>query len=86
MNNDITLGLMLMVVGMATVFCALLIVIYLGKLLIIFVNKYILEDAVKLPVLPVTAPAVDNRKMAAIVSAVNLLSHGKAKVVKVEKM
>ena len=42
--ENLNLALLLMVVGMATVFAILLIVIYLGKLLIALVNKYAPED------------------------------------------
>lgn len=38
--ENIETGLLLMVVGMTTVFAILLIVIYLGKGLIVLVNKY----------------------------------------------
>ena len=38
--ENLETALLLMVVGMATVFVILLIVIYLGKLLISLVNKY----------------------------------------------
>ena len=39
--ENLETALLLMVVGMATVFAILLIVIYLGKLLISLVNKYL---------------------------------------------
>ena len=42
--ENIETAILLMVVGMATVFVILLIVIYLGKLLITLVNKYAPED------------------------------------------
>ena len=38
--ENLNIALLLMVVGMATVFAILLIVIYLGKCLIALVNKY----------------------------------------------
>ena len=43
--ENIGVGLMLMVVGMATVFVILLIVIYLSKYLITIVNKVAPEEA-----------------------------------------
>lgn len=46
--ENLETALLLMVVGMATVFAILLIVIYLGKLLISLVNKYAPEE--QLPV------------------------------------
>jgi oxaloacetate decarboxylase gamma subunit len=39
--ENLSLGLLLMVVGMPTVFLILLIIIYLGKGLIAFVNRFI---------------------------------------------
>ena len=42
--ENIETAILLMVVGMATVFVILLIVIYLGKLLITLVNKYAPEE------------------------------------------
>ena len=42
--ENLETALLLMVVGMATVFAILLIVIYLGKLLISLVNKYAPEE------------------------------------------
>ena len=44
--GDLNIGLLLMVVGMATVFAILLIIIYLGKGLILLVNKYAPEEVV----------------------------------------
>ena len=44
--ENLNIALLLMVVGMATVFAILLIVIYLGKCLIALVNKYAPEEVV----------------------------------------
>ena len=55
-TNDIWGALQLMVVGMLTVFCVLLIVIGLGTLLIKLVNKYAPEEVVnKKPVAMVSS-------------------------------
>ena len=43
--ENLNIALLLMVVGMATVFAILLIVIYLGKAMIALVNKYAPEEA-----------------------------------------
>ena len=64
--ENIETAILLMVVGMATVFVILLIVIYLGKLLITLVNKYAPEEVIpakkeacllytSVPVLPVVS-------------------------------
>ena len=67
--ENIETAILLMVVGMATVFVILLIVIYLGKLLITLVNKY-----------------VPGNILAAITAAVNVVTQGKGKITKVEKL
>ena len=79
-------ALKLMVVGMATVFAILLIVIYLGKALIALVNKYIPVE-----VHPAHAAAAAGKPapipphaMAAIAAAVSVITKGKGKVAKVE--
>ena len=55
--ENIETAILLMVVGMATVFVILLIVIYLGKLLITLVNKYAPEE-----VIPAKKGLLPNRK------------------------
>lgn len=81
-------GLLLMVVGMTTVFLILFIVIYLGKALISFVNKYVPEEVTNKKTVHATAnvAAVSPQDSAAIASAINILTGGKGKVVKIEKI
>ena len=79
-------ALLLMAVGMCTVFAILLIVIFLGKSLTAFVNKYVPEE-----VIPVkrdaNAPApIPAHIRADIDAAVTIVTHGKCKVAKVEKI
>lgn len=79
---------MLMAVGMITVFVILLVVINLSKLLIAIVNKVAPEEvAVKKTATASAAPVViDSNTMAAIKGAVNIVTGGKGKVMKVEKI
>jgi len=84
--ENIETAILLMVVGMATVFVILLIVIYLGKLLITLVNKYAPEEVpAKKEALQGPAPIPGNI-MAAITAAVNVVTLGKGKITKVEKL
>ncbi len=84
--ENLGIGLELMVVGMLTVFVILLIIIYLGKGLIALVNKFAPED-VEEKKQPATATVpVDAKTIAIIQSAVNALTGGKGKVMKVEKI
>lgn len=81
--ENIGVGLMLMVVGMATVFVILLIVIYLSKYLITVVNKVAPKRPQKAPAV---APTADTGAMDAIKAAVEILTAGKGQVIKIEKL
>ncbi|CDD32413.1 OadG family protein [Phocaeicola barnesiae] len=83
--ENLETGLLLMVVGMATVFVILLIVIYLSQLLIKLVNKVAPEEEPKKK--PVaTATSSDTGAMDAIKAAVDILTAGKGQVIKIEKL
>ena len=85
--ENLETAFLLMVVGMATVFVILLIVIYLGKLLISLVNKYAPEEAVPAKQVSSQSPVpVPGTILAAITAAVNVVTQGKGKVTKVEKL
>ena len=88
--ENIETGLLLMAVGMMTVFAILLIVINLGKGLILLVNKYAPEEVVVKKAAPsrakAAAPVMGGAETAAIVSAVSVLTAGQGKVVKIEKI
>lgn len=83
--ENIPEALKLLVVGMLTVFAILLIVIYLGKGLIAFVNKFIPEEA-KVASQKVANVSVDPQAKAIINEAVKQLTAGKGHVTKVEKI
>ena len=84
--ENLNIALLLMIVGMATVFAILLIVIYLGKGLIALVNKYAPEEVVTAKQAANAPPAVPGNIMAAISAAVTVVTQGKGKVAKVEKL
>ena len=85
--ENIETAILLMVVGMATVFVILLIVICLGKLLIPLVNKYAPEEVVPVKREASQGPApVPGNILAAITAAVNVVTQGKGKITKVEKL
>ena len=85
--ENIETALLLMVVGMSTVFVILLIVIYLGKFLITLVNKYAPEEVVSVKRETQKGPApIPGNILAAITAAVNVVTLGKGKVTKVEKL
>ena len=83
--ENLETGLLLMVVGMATVFVILLIVIYLSQLLIKLVNKIAPEEDLKKKPAP-ESPSSDTSTMDAIKAAVDILTAGKGQVIKIEKL
>jgi oxaloacetate decarboxylase gamma subunit len=87
--EHLELGLLLMAVGMLTVYAILLSVIGLGKGLIALVNKYLPAEAAPAGRPAVKAPAdgrLPESTAAAIVAAVGVLTAGRGKVVKIEKL
>ena len=83
--ENIGVGLLLMVVGMCTVFLILLIVIWISQFLISVVNKIAPEEETKKK--PVTSgPSTDAGAMDAIKAAVEILTAGKGQVIKIEKL
>ncbi len=84
--SDFGLALQLMVIGMITVLVILSLVVAIGNLIIRFVNKYLPEEVVK-KVQQVTNSSGDlnRKKVAAIVSAVKIVTEGKGHVTKIEK-
>ncbi|WP_020532774.1 OadG family protein [Flexithrix dorotheae] len=87
MEGEFGSALMLLVVGMVTVFSILFLVVIFGKLLISTVNKYFPAPEIQ----PISTPShssdlISAGKMAAIVAAVDIVSDGKANINKVEKL
>ena len=84
--ENLETALLLMVVGMATVFAILLIVIYLGKLLISLVNKYAPEEQLPAKQGTQSPVSIPRNIVAAITAAVNVVTQGQGKVAKIEKI
>jgi oxaloacetate decarboxylase gamma subunit len=85
MSENFQTALELLGIGMVTVFAILFLVVFIGNMIIRFVNRFIGEEDVVSPIKRETLGAIDPQKMAAIVSAVQLVTRGKGRVVKVEK-
>ncbi|MDO4461725.1 MAG: OadG family transporter subunit [Bacteroidia bacterium] len=80
MEGNLLEAVKLMVVGMATVFAVLFIIIGVSNALIAFVNKFIGEDE-KPAAQSASQPTAVNPSVAqAIAQAVNIATAGKAKV------
>lgn len=86
MNENFELALQLLGIGMLTVFAILFLIVLLGNVIIRFVNRFIpeAEVAVATPV-KTASSAIDPKIMAAIVSAVKIVTGGKGSVVKIER-
>lgn len=84
--ENLNTALLLMVVGMATVFAILLIVINLGKGLIALVNKYAPAEETPAKAAGNAPASVPGNILAAISAAVTVVTQGKGKVSKVEKI
>lgn len=86
MDKLILEALQLLAVGMITVFLILMIVIYLGKGLILLVNKFAPEEVVTSKVAVQTKATVDATTKTVIDAAVSQLTNGKGVVTKIEKI
>ena len=89
MNENLSLALELLGIGMLTVFVVLLLVVFIGNAIIQYVNRFMPEEAKVATTTnkSVAQPtAIDGNKMAGIVSAVQIVTEGKGKVVKIEKI
>ncbi len=86
MDPTITKALLLLVVGMVTVFVILLLVVLSGKILIRIINRYFplpeweSRPATK-PIRPFAPDTeMDHKRIAAIIAAVELVTGGKGKI------
>lgn len=86
MSGNFEIALQLLGVGMLTVFMILFIVVFLGNLIIRFVNRFVPQTQTNIAVSKTVETGIHPGNMAAIVAAVNTVTNGKGKVVKVEKL
>ncbi|MCF0191291.1 MAG: OadG family protein [Marinilabiliaceae bacterium] len=80
MDENITEALKLMLVGMATVFAVLYLIIGASNLLIAFVNRFVGEDEKPAPKAQSQGATINPAVSQAISQAVNIATGGKAKV------
>ena len=86
MSEDFNMALVLLAVGMLTVFFILTLIVLLGNGLILVVNKYFPE-----PIRSKIAQSIpsqqefDSKKLAAIVTAIDIVTEGKGKVESIKK-
>jgi oxaloacetate decarboxylase (Na+ extruding) subunit gamma len=93
MSQNLNLALELLGIGMVTVFVVLLLVVFIGNSIILFVNRFMPDEekVVSPSTLQTTTSAltqtnIERNKTAAIVSVVQIVTKGKGKIVKIEKI
>ena len=85
--ENLGIGIQLMIVGMLTVFCILLIVINFGKLLINIVNRIAPEEEVAPKKAAAQTPAaIDSTTMSILEAAVQQITGGKGHVARARKI
>lgn len=83
MNESLSTALMLLAVGMLTVFFILALIVFFGDVLIRLVNRFFPEES---PIAPAVRPATaDPAALAAIVAAVEQITNGKGRVTGIRK-
>lgn len=85
MNETYSTALMLMLVGMITVFTILVIVYLVGKTIILITNKLYKEVPVEKSS-TTNSLNIESSKLAAIVTAVDRVTIGKGKVTSIRKI
>ena len=86
MEEGLSTAVMLLAVGMITVFTILALIVLFGNILISLINKYLPEQKIGRIVGQAAQGSIDPKKMAAIVSAVDVVTGGKAKVTSITRV
>lgn len=74
------------ILGLLTVFVVLLVVVYTGRVIIWFVNRYFEPAPANAPARGAGSPPLKKGRVAAISAAVHIATRGKGRVVKIEKL
>ena len=85
MDGKMDLAFQLLGIGMLTVFAMLFLVVFIGNMIILFVNKYAPEEEAVIALRKSTEDVIDPKKMSAIISAVQTVTGVNGKLVKAEK-
>jgi len=90
MTDDIQTGLLLLVVGMITVFTVLGMVVLTGKLLIAVVNRTYRVTPAQVgtytPKRTISATGSEKRKLAAVVAAAFIMTKGKGRIQRIQRV
>ena len=80
MTDNLESALSLLLIGMITVFLVLLLVVLIGNLLIRLTNQFSVAESKTI------SNEIDSRKIAAITAAVEIVTEGKVRIDKIEKV
>lgn len=80
------LPLQVFILGLATVFLVLMVVVATGRAIISFVNRFMDASPIRAKDRRAAATAVSPKHMAAIVAALRVHSRGKARVESIERL
>ncbi len=80
------LPLQVFILGLATVFLVLMVVVATGHAIICFVNRFMGAPSDGVTERRTVPPAISHKHMAAIVAAVRMHSRGRARVESIEKL
>ncbi len=85
MTDDFSTALMLMAVGMITVFTILALIVTFGNVLIRIVNKYFPEEVLEKTSVATRTSGIDSKKIAVITAVVDVITGGRGKVTGIGK-
>ncbi len=86
MSETYSMALVLLAVGMLTVFFILALIVVFGNWLILVVNKYAPEQIKQTAIQSIPAQQeIESKKLAAIVTAIDIVTKGKGKVESIKK-
>ena len=85
MEDSLSTALTLMAVGMITVFTILTLIVVIGNLLIIIVNRFFPEELTITSSRSVAEKSSDPRVLAAIITAVDVITRGKGRITSIDK-
>ena len=86
MSENLYTALLLLIVGMITVFSILFLVVQTGRILIYLVNRFSSNAAITHEPTPrLISKAIHPKKLAAIVATVELVTQGKGQIQNIEK-
>ncbi|MBN2164769.1 MAG: OadG family protein [Marinilabiliaceae bacterium] len=85
MEQGLSNALNVLIVGMATVFMILWLVVIIGNLIIRVTNKYWTDEDLKKSAPKSNHPSASKGAVAAIIAAVEIVTNGRGKVTKITK-